>query len=174
MSSPTSSPPTSRTLRSLSSCHGGFEIPTCALSDTLARFGSLRSGWSLIALPFRVCLSCCFSIRTRRASRLPTHIRSRPSLEKPLKEIRNFQLDFYAEISKWPASLQEVDNTLDRDQPQIFVARLASTRGRYFDVEGGRPVHPLCPDRLDCAPILCDLGDCFCVVDIFADRPSNG
>src|SRR5215217_3651695 len=99
MSSPTSSPPTSRTLRSLSSCHGGFEIPTCVLSDTLARFGSLRSGWSLIAPPFRVCLSCC-SIRTPRASRLPTHIRSRPSLEKPMKEIRNFQLDFYAEISK--------------------------------------------------------------------------
>src|SRR5215217_5459542 len=102
MSSPTSSPPTSRTLRSLISCHGGFEIPTCVLSDTLARFGSLRSGWSLIVLPFRVCLSCCCSIRTSRASRLPTHIRSRPSLEKPMKEIRNFQLGFYAEISKCP------------------------------------------------------------------------
>src|SRR5918995_1751825 len=104
MSSPISSPPTSRTLRSLSSCHGGFETPTCVLLDTLTRFGSLRSGWSLIALPFRVCLFCCCSIHTRRAIRLPTHIRSRPSLEKPLKEIRNIQLDFYAEISK-PAGL---------------------------------------------------------------------
>src|SRR5215208_1383620 len=101
MSSPISSPPTSRTLRSLSSCHVGFEIPTCGLSDSLTRFGSLRSGWSLITLlPFTSLPLICYSTRIHRAVRLPTHICSSPSLEKPMKEIRNFQLDCYAEISK--------------------------------------------------------------------------
>ena len=70
-------------------------------------------------------------------------------------------------------SLQKVDNGLHRDQPQIFVARLVCTRGRYFGVEGGGSVHPLCPARLDGDPIFCDLCVCFCVVGIFADRPFN-
>jgi hypothetical protein len=71
-------------------------------------------------------------------------------------------------------SLQEVDNDLDRDQPQIFVARLVCTRGRYFGVKGGGSVHTLCPAWLDGDLILCDLCDCFLVIGIFADRPSNG
>ena len=46
--------------------------------------------------------------------------------------------------------------------------------GRYFHVEGGGSVHPLCPAGLDGDRILCDLRECFCVVGIFADRPLNG
>ena len=66
-------------------------------------------------------------------------------------------------------SLQGDDIGPDRDWLQIFVARLVCTRGRYFGVEGGGSVHPLCPARLDSDPIICD-ACCFCVVGIFADR----
>jgi hypothetical protein len=57
------------------------------------------------------------------------------------------------------SSLQEVDNDLNRDQLQIFVAWLVCTRGRYFGVEGGGSVHLFRPARLDGDPILCDLDD---------------
>src|SRR5215211_5001716 len=102
MSSPISSPPTSRTLRSLSSCHVGFEIPTCGLSDSLTRFGSLRSGWSLITLlPFTSWPLICYSIRIHRAVRLPTHICSSPSLEKRMKEIKRFEILVLIHPSAW-------------------------------------------------------------------------
>jgi hypothetical protein len=39
--------------------------------------------------------------------------------------------------------------------------RGSSARGwRYLCVEGGGPVHLLCPARLDGQPILCDLNAC--------------
>src|SRR5215212_6817760 len=102
MSSPISSPPTSRTLSSLSSCHVGFEIPTCGLSDSLTRFGSLRSGWSLITLlPFTSWPLICYSIRIHRAVRLPTHICSSLSLEKRMKEIKRFEILVLIHPSAW-------------------------------------------------------------------------
>ena len=65
--------------------------------------------------------------------------------------------------------------TVSIETSRISSSRGSSARGALPLCRRGGPVHLLCSARLDGDPLLCDLRrDCYCVVDIFADRPLNG